>query len=335
MFKRWCFTLNNYSVVQNHEAFFSNLGDYGIQVQRYVVGYERGGAGTPHLQGYVELCRTQRLSYVRQIYDRAHWEAARGTAKQNYTYCTKSGYFFRSGDWEGTISRRQKGSDHVRDVIKTLYKDPADRAKYSAQYVRCKRSIDEVLCELRHQKELVNRYQALKDTKLKRWQMMTLLKIFNQGDRNILWVTDREGSSGKTYLAHVLFSCYQFELFDGVTAAKDIVFLLSQQIHGIVFDVTRNDSKSISYHTLEACKNGFLMTGKYQGKRRVFKPVPVVVFANISPDLEQLTADRWLQYEVSPQDKAQEAIYKPQTLWPFKEIQEEQFTEEGERTDQN
>lgn len=69
--------------------------------------------------------------------------------------------------------------------------------------------------------------------------------------------------------------------------------MLSRDPRGIVFDVTRSDSKMFSYNTLERCKDGRVQTGKYQGYIKEFEIVPVIVFANFEPDTSQLSEDRW------------------------------------------
>ncbi len=56
-----------------------------------VYGREVGDEGTPHLQGYVQFLRKLRLSGVRRLHAKAHWEVAKGSAKQNLEYCSKQG----------------------------------------------------------------------------------------------------------------------------------------------------------------------------------------------------------------------------------------------------
>lgn len=50
---------------------------------------EKGAAGTPHLQGFVCFANSVRLSQLKKLLPRAHFEAARGSIKQNKKYCTK------------------------------------------------------------------------------------------------------------------------------------------------------------------------------------------------------------------------------------------------------
>ena len=59
------------------------------------------------------------------------------------------------------------------------------------------------------------------------------------------------------------------------------------------FDIARSTYDSFDYSAIEALKNGFLITGKYDGRQLRFHPVPVVVFANMMPDTQKLSRDRW------------------------------------------
>lgn len=84
--KRWCFTLNNFSDVER-EAI---LGLCNSECSYFIVGEERGEAGTPHLQGYIILRVQLRLSSLKSRWnDRAHWEVSRGSPQCNREYCSK------------------------------------------------------------------------------------------------------------------------------------------------------------------------------------------------------------------------------------------------------
>lgn len=82
--KHWCFTLNNPTL--NHEALsalFSGITSFLI-FQR-----EKGENNTTHFQGYFILQRKQRLSALKKLLPRAHFEVARGTPHDNILYCSK------------------------------------------------------------------------------------------------------------------------------------------------------------------------------------------------------------------------------------------------------
>lgn len=87
---RWCFTLNNFT-----DAEVGILR--ALQIVYLVFGYEVGESGTPHLQGFVVFPKNQRLSAVKKVLERAHWEPARGSTAQAADYCKKDGKFEEFG----------------------------------------------------------------------------------------------------------------------------------------------------------------------------------------------------------------------------------------------
>lgn len=100
--KNWCFTLNNYSA--EDELYLESLNCKFI-----VYGKEVGASMTPHLQGYVVFLKNKRLSGVKKILAKAHWEIAKGTSDQNIAYCSKEGEVTSRG--EPPKSKEQLGAD--------------------------------------------------------------------------------------------------------------------------------------------------------------------------------------------------------------------------------
>lgn len=103
--KYWCVTVNNYT------AQFAALPTGCTYL---VSGEEKGEAGTPHLQCYVELSRHQRRAYVAKLFPSAHLQPryANATSEQAANYCKKDGKFVEFG----TISKapeRGKRTDLV------------------------------------------------------------------------------------------------------------------------------------------------------------------------------------------------------------------------------
>jgi len=84
--KRWCFTVNNPTVDV----------PYNETVMNYLVWqHEVGEQGTPHIQGYVELRNSMRMSGLHRLtgLERAHFivSSRKATAAQNTAYCRKEG----------------------------------------------------------------------------------------------------------------------------------------------------------------------------------------------------------------------------------------------------
>lgn len=90
--RNWVFTLNNPDPTDEKTV----LSDE--QVRYVIVGREVApGTGTPHLQGFIVFQNAMRLSSVRALLPRAHWEQARGTVDENIRYCSKDGDFEEHG----------------------------------------------------------------------------------------------------------------------------------------------------------------------------------------------------------------------------------------------
>lgn len=119
--RRWCFTLNNYTEEEEREV-------QGISCSYLVYGREEGEEGTPHLQGYIEFKNGKRLKNVKDLIPRAHFEACKGSAKQNVKYCKKGGNVFEMGnvsqqgrrtDLEAAAEMVKEGST-MRDIAEEL-----------------------------------------------------------------------------------------------------------------------------------------------------------------------------------------------------------------------
>lgn len=100
--KRWCFTLNNPTSGEEEllQQFLTQLQtgktSYKSITLTYIV-FGKEAVSTLHLQGYLETETKTSLSSMKTLLKRAHWEAAKGTAKQAAEYCKKDGDFKEAG----------------------------------------------------------------------------------------------------------------------------------------------------------------------------------------------------------------------------------------------
>lgn len=99
--KRWAFTVNNPRISECSERRTLKSVEDAIAngtALYCIVGWETSSTGTPHLQGYVELAKRQRLNWLKiHISERAHWEVARASRDSNVTYCKKDGDYVEVG----------------------------------------------------------------------------------------------------------------------------------------------------------------------------------------------------------------------------------------------
>lgn len=105
-----------------------------------VVGDEVGKEGTPHFQGYVEFVKPKRLTAVKKILQRAHWEGRKGTAQQAADYCKKDGKFHEDGTLSitGAVSTK-KNWDLAKELARADRVEEIESAIYVPFYNTLKR----------------------------------------------------------------------------------------------------------------------------------------------------------------------------------------------------
>lgn len=117
-------------------ASIIDLVDSDDAVTYVCYGFEVGDSGTPHLQGYMELDRTYRISKCKKLIPRAHFEPRKGTQDQAILYCEKDGDFHEYG-----VRRASNQTPVTRaNLIQ-------DRLVKVAQMIKDNKSYDEVFAE--------------------------------------------------------------------------------------------------------------------------------------------------------------------------------------------
>ena len=116
--KHWAgCTLNNYTA-QDEAAFLAVIQP---QADYYVYGKEVSASGTPHLQFMVCFKTVKRLTALKKILPKAHWEvkSPKSTMLQASDYCKKDGKFQEFGilPLDQTTKSRQIIADKYADTI--------------------------------------------------------------------------------------------------------------------------------------------------------------------------------------------------------------------------
>lgn len=87
-YRGFTITLNNYSELE----YIKILEVAQLHSEKYILGKEVGKEmNTPHIQGYVYFKQPKSIKQVIKLFEnsRIHFEGAKGTPEQNYTYCSK------------------------------------------------------------------------------------------------------------------------------------------------------------------------------------------------------------------------------------------------------
>ena len=240
------------------------------KVTRAVVSKEFGKNKIhPHWQGYFEL---EKRTYMKQIMDQVlghqgfHLEVAKGTENENVRYVYGVDKSYEIG-WI---------------VYKKNVKAPWD---YNPQP-----------------------YKFWKNFKLRDWQAEVVPLLINKDvdDREIIYIFDQKGNTGKTKLTEYLHIYHGAIITGG--KERDMKFAISrwQEITSkypaiIIVDICRSELQH-DFTGIESIKNGLFFSGKYESAmlHSVVKP-NVIVFSNFPPKRAKLSADRWKIGEIVDQ----------------------------------
>lgn len=143
--KNWCFTLNNPTDAEKDKL------DEHVNMKYMVYGREVAPeTGTPHLQGFIVFVRNQRLSACRKLLDRAHWEAARGSAAEAAAYCKKDGSFVEWGDCPvpKEVQEKERWAKARRAAIAGNMEEIPDDI-----FIRCYSQVKRIAAEHQHKPE--------------------------------------------------------------------------------------------------------------------------------------------------------------------------------------
>jgi len=287
---RVCFTLNNYTLGELQD--FSAFVEFHMEdIQFAIAGREVGDKKeTPHLQGFIH-CKTSYLKardgligYWKKIpgLARAHFEAARGTDVDSEEYCSKEGDVLIKVGEPVVAGSRYDEMIKCRSVEEAINTDPELVIKhFFAIRQLCARNVDPTAC------------LSIPD-KFYPWQNECWRRLRDQNDRNILFVVDYAGGSGKSILSKFLLRRAGAFACQGGKCA-DLMHAFSKKPSAFAaFDMARSfDAAWFPYSFIENLKNGWFTSVKYDGGMFCFPPVKIVVFMNQDPPLDKFSLDRY------------------------------------------
>lgn len=153
--RRFCFTVHlgkNISDMDNDEFNYTLIEPDNAYLSRVVFQYEAAPTtGSVHIQGYAELTQPRQFRWIKThlVGESAHVEKARGTARQNYEYCTKDETRvpdtqpFKMGDWSNLAGQGRRTdlgrfSNLVRAApnLSTLLKEGGEEDEFAGEKLR-------------------------------------------------------------------------------------------------------------------------------------------------------------------------------------------------------
>lgn len=150
--------------------------------------------------------------------------------------------------------------------------------------------------------------RTLTEDMLYPWETELLAEIHDTvpDDRHILWYVDRKGGAGKTSFCKWAVNSWpdKYYLCQQAGAMRDFATIYRNATiggwegHCMFFNLTRADRKHKVYAALEAVKDGVVTSIKYSGCTTLNDSAHVIVFANWTPDVEEISMDRWVIREI-------------------------------------
>lgn len=285
----YCLTINNYTEIE-YENIIKKLDEEYEKnsVVHYVVGREVGQSGTPHLQMFLYYKNARTFTAMKKQYKTAHIEEMKGTPKEASDYCKEDGDFVTKGDCPDHKSVNLW--NEIKDTIKQgiAWKDLIDKyPEYAVKYLTGLRNF---------YNELSPPFVYTLPENVRPFQQK-LLDLSNEEphDRQVFWLYDKMGNSGKTKLALHLASHNDFLILENGKTA-DVAH--SWNGENVIFDFSRTQRSHINYQVIESIKNGKIFSSKYNSSVKIHKPPHVWIFANFLPDYSALSMDRWVVAEM-------------------------------------
>jgi len=337
--KNWCFTSFNLDIAWETQ----NIGALDIKnnIKYIIYQGEHCQDGKKHIQGFLQLHERKEMTFVKKLLkDKTlHLEHMRGTPEQARLYCTneyidkegnKKDLWFNQieyGEIDHTISGTRTDLITLRDKIKDgeridnilLETESSKEIHTILQYNRPLKKLEQQVRYESTKTQLLKQFNNIKWNKIQR----KILDIIAErpDDREVNWIYDEDGNTGKSYLSKYLQLTEDLYYITGGKQNDILYGYEGQEI--VIIDLARTYADNLEhiYTIIENLKNGMYLSTKYETIQKIFKVPHIIVMANFKPDRTKLSRDRW---NIIDTDDYQEDIPEtlpPQPLIPLKRRQ--------------
>lgn len=303
----WCFTINNPDVIENtdshgivsirgpdHDKIMSWQIEAATRQGGCTCQYEMGESGTKHIQGVIHFKKPMRLSAVKKLDGRAHWEPCK-SEEASVKYCTKA-------------------ESRICNVI-NMFPQTKKAGRKKKEEAFNDKNFGEEFGEVWTWKPM----DGLEGKEPYPFQKFLIDLIPGEpDDRKIIWIFDSKGKKGKSTVVEHLVKKYKECILEVNGQASDIYHMVAKNVtdskgnvytmklRAVFFDLARATEKTmmedrgdgISYAALEKIKSGMITSGKYDSTTVQIRKPHVVVLSNWPPDRSRLSEDRWEVYEI-------------------------------------
>lgn len=324
MYKNWCITIPNYT--QEDEEWFKEM--YKTNVFNYFIFGRRSlDEEVPHLYGYIQFTEGKRITGVRKLHWRGHWENAPYTAK----HCRERYSTYADVQTMGILVSQGGRPKKVSEAMGSEYQQPSTSgASLVPNLPELLENADEqgkkqMEVEAKPEEETE---EEKKTTHLKNWQYKALQLLKVQNRRQILFVVDTVGHQGKTYFAKYLNAHHEAVYFENDKDVRCMFWELDYHAPMVVFDLNFKQGDKFNMRFYENLKDGMIEPYEDQPyKKPVHKNLKLIVLTNIEPNPEVLRSDRVLTMYI------EENNVEDRPLFPVQAV--EKYTDDNKRDRQN
>jgi len=194
--RAFCVTHNNYP--EDWRVLWET-----VETEYACFGEEKAPTtGTPHLQGYIRFKNATTMRALQRKLVKKGIQCkllvAKGNAEQNRRYCSKDGSFF---EW-GKITEQGKRNDltaMLASVSEGMGK--AELAEtHGGTWARYYKAAEEYRHALKAREAEAEAAKEMANVELRDWQKEAIDKLFDQSNRQVLWIVDEKGNKGTLFL---------------------------------------------------------------------------------------------------------------------------------------
>jgi len=295
--KYWCFTVQ-YNDNEDEQILLQLRSLHEAGTVSYVIAGREVAptTGQKHLQCFAIFDARKSFSVVRSLLPQCHLERARGSPSQAADYCRKDGNFEEHGVPPSSNKGKRTDWERFRDWCLELDVAPSDRdfidhfpSLFGRYPASCRRIASELVPK-----------PILRDGELRPWQADLYNRLGDPpDDRRIEFFVDSVGGSGKSWFCGYVFSRIDGVQLLGPGKRDDLAHMVDVRSRVFLVNVPRGQMEYLNYGVLEMLKDRMVLSPKYESSMKILLNTPhVIVFSNEEPDMEKMSADRYVMHEL-------------------------------------